>query len=182
MGESKRRKNIDPKYGKSKFKMKASRSERIKAEKLYNEGNVKARIGMFEVALSMYEQAISLDRSNPMYFNNRAATLKRLGRLDEAIQQYQEITLEFPEYGKAFLSVGSTNIEIGDYQAAVSAYQKFHSAFKCGKFDFNPIWGGVNQTVEGSDLLQTALLTSINYLSIAHQKLAIQAFQEAINE
>lgn len=130
-------------------------SDRLKVETLYKEGNISARLGKFEFALSLYEQAISLDRSNPMYFNNRAATLKRLGRLQEAISQYKQITSEFPEYGKAFLSIGSTSIEIGDYQSAVSAYQKFYSAFKDGKFNFNPIVGGVNQTVQGKDLLQT---------------------------
>jgi tetratricopeptide (TPR) repeat protein len=160
----------------------ASFAQRAKAEKFYNEGNVNARLGMFEVALSMYDQAISLDRSNPMYFNNRAATLKRLGRLQDAIDQYEQITREFPDYGKAFLSIGSTSIEIGNYQSAVSAYQQFYSAFKNGKFTFNPILGGVSQAVEGDDLLQTALLTSINYLSPQQQNLAIQAFREAINE
>jgi len=153
----------------------------LKAEELYNEGNVNASFGKFEVALSMYEKAISFDRSNPMYFNNRAATLKRLERFEEAIDQYEEITRKFPQYGKAFLSIGSTNIEIGEYQAAVSAYREFDSAFRNGKFEFNPIVGGIDQTLQGSDLLQTVVLTSINYLSPNHQELAIQAFQAAIN-
>lgn len=157
-------------------------SERLKAEELYNEGNANAGLGEFEIALSMYEKAISFDRSNPMYFNNRAATLKRLERFKEAIDQYEEITREFPQYGKAFLSIGSTNIEIGEYQAAVSAYRKFDSAFRSGKFEFSPIVGGLDQTIQGGDLLQTVILTSINYLSPNHQELAIQAFQEAINE
>ena len=160
----------------------AGSEERLKAEQLYNEGNVNARLGMFEVALSMYDQAISLDRSNPMYFNNRAATLKRLGRFQDAINQYEQIANQFPEYGKVFLSIGSTNIEIGNYQAAVSAYKRFYTAFKKGKFIFNPILGGVSQAIQGDDLLETVLLTSINYLSPQQQNLAIQAFQEAINE
>lgn len=67
--------------------IKSKISERLKAEELYNEGNVNAGLGEFEVALSMYEKAISFDRSNPMYFNNRAATLKRLERFKEAIDQ-----------------------------------------------------------------------------------------------
>jgi len=156
-------------------------SEQVKAEGLYNDGNVKARLGMFDVALSYYDKAISLDSSNPMYFNNRAATLKRLGRLKEAIDQYEDISRRFPEYGKALLSIGSTSIEIDEYQAAVSAYRKFCTAYRNGNFEFKPILGGIDQTVEGADQLQTALLTSINYLSLAYQKLAIQAFEEATN-
>ena len=160
----------------------ANSEEMLKAEELYNKGNTNAKSGMFEVALSMYDQAISLDRSNPMYFNNRAATLKRLGRVQDALNQYEQIANEFPEYGKVFLSMGSTNIEIGNYESAVLAYQKFYTAFKEGKFTFNPIFGGVNQAVQKGNLLQEAFLTSINYLSPKQQNLASQAFKEAITE
>lgn len=161
---------------------KSNSKERLKAEELYNKGNINARSGMFQVALSMYDQAICLDPSNPMYFNNRAATLKRLGRFQDAINQYEQIANDFPEYGKVFLSIGSTNIEIGDYESAVLAYQKFYTAFKEGKFTFNSILGGVNQEIQGDNLLQTAFLTSINYLSQRQKTLANQAFQEAITK
>ncbi|OYD89605.1 hypothetical protein CDG77_18400 [Nostoc sp. 'Peltigera membranacea cyanobiont' 213] len=50
-------------------------------------------MGMFEDALSLYDRAIIIDDGNPMYYNNRAAALKRLGRLQEAIKQYEEIIL-----------------------------------------------------------------------------------------
>lgn len=50
-------------------------------------------MGMFEDALSLYDRAITIDDGNPMYYNNRAAALKRLGRLQEAIKQYEEIIL-----------------------------------------------------------------------------------------
>lgn len=156
-----------------------SYTDQAEAELLYNEGNVTARMGMFEDALSLYDQAITLDDGNPMYYNNRAATLKRLGRFQEAIKQYEEIVHKFPDYGKAFLSISSTCIETGNYQGAVSSYQRFLAAYKKGQFTFNPIWGGVNQSIYGESLLETALLTSINNLSVDQQRLAIQAFQEA---
>jgi tetratricopeptide (TPR) repeat protein len=156
-----------------------SYTDRVEAEVLYNQGNVNARIGMFEDALSLYDQAISLDDGNPMYYNNRAAALKRLCRFQEAIKQYEEIVQKFPDYGKAFLSISSTCIEVGNYQGAVSSYRRFLAAYKKGNFTFNPIWGGFNQSRYGEDLLETALFTSINYLSVDQQELAIQAFQEA---
>lgn len=155
---------------------------RLKAEELYDEGNSNARIGRFKVALSMYDQAICLDKSNPMYFNNRAATLKRLGRVQDAINQYEQIANKFPEYGKVFLSLGSTYIEIGDEKSAISSYMRFYTAFKEGNFTFNPIIGGVSQVVQGDDLLKSVFLTSINYLSPKQQNLASQAFKEAITE
>ena len=156
---------------------------KLKAEELYNQGNVNARNGMFEVAISLYEQAIAIDGSNPMHYNNRAACLKRLNRFKDAIKQYQDIIEKFPEYGKAFLSIGSTSIELEEYHHAVSAYSLFLSAHRRGQFTFNPIAGGVDQSIQGDNLLQTALLTSINYLSLQQQQLAIQAFKEAeINE
>ncbi|MCS7226312.1 MAG: tetratricopeptide repeat protein [Gloeomargarita sp. SKYB31] len=153
---------------------------KTRAAELYDRANVYARLGQFAEALSLYDAAIALDPSNPMYFNNRAATLKRLGRLPEAIRQYEQIASEFPEYGKVFLSIGSTCIEMGDYPSAVAAYKKFLMAFREGKFVFNPIVGGISQAVPGNDLLETAFLTSINYLSPSQQKLATRAFQEAI--
>jgi tetratricopeptide (TPR) repeat protein len=156
-----------------------SYTDQAEAELFYNEGNVSAKMGMFENALSLYDQAITLDDGNPMYYNNRAATPKRLGRFQEAIKQYEEIVHKFPDYGKAFLSISSTFIETGNYQGAVSSYRRFLDAYKKGQFTFNPIWGGVNQSTYGENLLETALFTSINYLSADQQGLAIQAFQEA---
>ncbi|MBN3925306.1 tetratricopeptide repeat protein [Nostoc sp. NMS4] len=156
-----------------------SYTDQAEAELFYNEGNVSAKMGMFENALSLYDQAITLDDGNPMYYNNRAATLKRLGRFQEAIKQYEEIVHKFPDYGKAFLSISSTCIETGNYQGAVSSYRRFIDAYNKGQFTFNPIWGGINQSMYGENLLETALLTSINYLSVDQQGLAIQAFQEA---
>ncbi|AFZ15158.1 Tetratricopeptide TPR_2 repeat-containing protein [Crinalium epipsammum PCC 9333] len=150
-----------------------------KAELLYYQGNVNARSGLFEDALSLYEQAIALDGNNPMYYNNRSAALKRLGRFQDAIKQYEEIVQKFPDYGKAFLSIASTSIETGDYQGAVSSYRRFFEAYKKGDFTFNPIVGGINQSVYGDDLLETALITSINYLSEEQKRLAMQAFVEA---
>jgi len=35
---------------------------------------------MFEEALTPYDEAIAIDCSNPMFFNNPASTLKRMGR------------------------------------------------------------------------------------------------------
>ena len=153
---------------------------KTKAEKLYNEGNLNARMGNVDVALSLYGQAIALDDSNPMYYNNSASSLKRLGRYQDAIRQYEVIVQKFPEYGKVFLSIASTNIELGEYQNAVVAYSRFFSAFKKGLFTFNPIIGGVDQAVEGDNLLQSVLITSINYLSPQQQDLALKAFTEAV--
>ncbi|MEG4329644.1 tetratricopeptide repeat protein [Microcoleus sp. herbarium5] len=152
-----------------------------KAELLYSQGNANARMGRFQDALYLYDQAIAVDGNKPMYYNNRAGTLKRLGRLQDAIKQYEEIIQKFPDYGKAFLSLGSTSIETGDYQGAISSYRRFLCAYEKGQFTFNPIVGGISQSVYGDDLLETALLTSINYLSEEQQRLAIQAFQEAHN-
>jgi tetratricopeptide (TPR) repeat protein len=156
-----------------------SYTDRAEAELLYNKANITARMGAFEDALSLYDQAITLDSINPMYYNNRAATLKRLGRFQEAIEQYEGILQKFPDYGKAFLSISSTCIEASDYQGAVSSYKHFLVAYHKGQFTFNPVMGGVNQSTYGENLLETVLLTSINYLPREQQRLAIKAFQEA---
>ena len=111
-----------------------------------------------------------------MYHNNRASSLKRVGRIEEAIEQYQNLIQEFTDYGKAYLSLASTYIEIGKYQEAVKSYRLFMRAYKEGRFNFNPVFAGINQTVNSHNILETVILTSINYLSHENKKLAIQAF------
>ncbi len=122
-------------------------TDQTEAELLYNQGNVSAKRGMFKNALSFYEQAIALDSTNPMFYNNRAATLKRLGRFKDAIKQYEEIIEKFPNYGKLFLSLGSTCIEINDYEKAVYNYRNFLCAYNEGKFTFNSIIGGIDENI-----------------------------------
>jgi tetratricopeptide (TPR) repeat protein len=150
-----------------------------RAEYLYAEGNMYARMGQVEVALNLYEAAIAIDDRNPMYYNNKAASLKRLGRMQAALEQYEQIATKFPEYGKVYLSMASTYIEVGNYQSAVKSYQSFLAAYKKGNFFFNPVVGGISQILYGDSEIETIVMTSINYLSSEEQEQALQAFQEA---
>ncbi len=153
----------------------------LEAEQLYSTGNIFASSGNFQQALNSYDQAIALDKSNPMYFNNRASTLKRLGRMQDALAQYHELVKLHPSYGKAYLSMASTHIELNAYLEAVNSYKKFLSAYESDEFSFNPILGGVNQAVKGQSELETILFTSINYLLLEQQEKAIKAFNEAMS-
>jgi small glutamine-rich tetratricopeptide repeat-containing protein alpha len=136
-----------------------SSADKVEAESLYDEGNVKARMRMFKDALSLYDKAISLDASNPMYFDNRALCLKRMGSVQEAINQYEKIVQSFPEYGNVFLSIGSTRIETGDYQGAVSAYARFYSACNKRQFDSRAFeLGAIDQLVYGQNIEETIIL------------------------
>lgn len=154
---------------------------KAEAEILYNQGNVAARMGMFENALLLYDRAITLDNSNPSFYNNRASTLKRLGRFQEALEQYESMIAKFPEYGKVYLCLASTYVEIQDYDSAVDSYQKFLTAYEQGKFIFNPVIGGTTRGLNyGKTILETTFLTSINYLSPSQAKMAMSAFNQAI--
>jgi tetratricopeptide (TPR) repeat protein len=152
------------------------------ANALYDLGNILGSTGQFEEALYQLDKAISIDNTNPMYYNNRAAALKRLGRINDALKQYREIIAKFPEYGKAYLSLASTHIEINNYQFSVNSYKDFITAYERGQFTFNPVVGGVSQILQGQNELETIIKTSINYLSSEQQKLALQAFNEACRE
>jgi len=88
----------------------------------------------------------------------------------------------FPNYGKVFLSMASTNIELNNYKEAVDAYRQFITAAKQGKFVFNPVVGGVDQTIPQDEFYETVVMTSINYLSPQKQELAAEAYQEASDE
>lgn len=154
---------------------------KAEADILYNQGNVAARMGMFENALLLYDRAITLDNSNPSFYNNRASTLKRLGRFQEALEQYESMIAKFPEYGKVYLCLASTYVEIQDYDSAVDYYQKFFTAYEQGKFIFNPVIGGnITGLHSGKSILETIFFTSINYLSPLQAKMAMLAFNQAI--
>jgi tetratricopeptide (TPR) repeat protein len=152
------------------------------AEQLYNTGNTLAMSGHYQEALKSYDQAIALNKSNPMYFNNRASTLKRLGRMQDALTQYHELIKLRPSYGKAHLSMASTYVELNVYSGAVNSYKRFLLAYKSGLFSFNSIVGGKNQIVQGKSELETILFSSINYLLPEQQERAIEAFNEAISQ
>ena len=96
-------------------------NSKLEAEVCYNHGNRLASQGQLKEALSAYEVAITLDGHAPMYCNNRAAILKRLGRVEEAVEQYRRIISDFPDYGKAHLSIASTEIELKNYTAIYAA-------------------------------------------------------------
>ncbi len=157
---------------------------KVEAERLYDQGNVSQRMGLFDEALNFYDQAIALDGSNPMYYNNRAATLKRLGRIQGAIKQYQDIVDKFPDYGKVFLSLANTYIESDNCEEALDNYQYFLNAYRKGQFTFNPIMGGIDQSknIYGKNILEVIFMTSINYLDNPKKKLAVNLFNRVLQE
>jgi tetratricopeptide (TPR) repeat protein len=156
---------------------------KLEAEICYNHGNVLASQGNWKEALDSYDLAIKLDLSNPTYYNNRAGTLKRLGRVQEAIQQYGRIIANFPSYGKAYLSIASTAVELNDSVFAVLCYEKFIVAYKHQDFVYHNFWGGIDrsQAMYGKSDLWVIFLSSINYLKKLEKIQAIKDFQTALS-
>ncbi|AFY73528.1 tetratricopeptide repeat protein [Synechococcus sp. PCC 7502] len=159
-------------------------TNKAEASNLYNQANVCVSLGDFTRALSYYSQAIALDRNEPTYYNNYASTLKRVGRLSEALQVYTNLTQLFPKYTKASLSLASSYIEAGMNEESISAYKIFLSGYKNGNFVFNPIVGGIDQSKSlfGNNALEIAFLNSINYLNKERKILAIKSYNYALNQ
>ena len=158
-------------------------NSRLEAEVCYNHGNFLASQEKLEEALSAYELAITLDGHVPMYYNNRAAILKRLGRVEEAVKQYRRIISDFPDYGKAHLSIASTEIELKNYIASECSYKNFIAAYMAGHFEFISRWGGIDrsQALYGKDKLEIIFLSSISYLKKSLIIQAIKSFNESLN-
>jgi tetratricopeptide (TPR) repeat protein len=168
---------MDKKNKQNKLKMK------VKADKLYNQGNIYSRLHQYEKALEFHNKAIAIYK-DPKYYNNRAATYKRLGLFQEAINDYDLLITEFPKYAKGYLSLASTYIEFNQYEKAIEFYKSFYKLYQNGFFQFNPIHGAVDQSTKGKSEIETIFLTSINYLFVHEPelaKLAVEAFKQATN-
>lgn len=76
-------------------------------EELKRIGNECYKSGNFSEALTLYEKAIALSPSNAAYHFNRAAALRGLKRLFEAVRECEEAIRLDPWYVRAHHRLGS---------------------------------------------------------------------------
>eukprot|EP01133_Synstelium_polycarpum_P015616 gene15616-18556_t len=94
------------------------------AEKLKMEGNTKLSSHDYQGALDCYTRAIAYDGTNAIYYANRSSAYSNLKKYQEASQDADEAIKRNPGYGKAYFRLGSAKVSLGEYQAAVDAYNK----------------------------------------------------------
>ena len=97
-------------------------------------GVVYSGLGKYNLAIQQYQKAASLS-TNPIYYVNSGDSFRALGKLDEAIQNFQmglkaatEAGSDPTEYqrslGLAFNDLGVSHYVTGDQEKALQAYRK----------------------------------------------------------
>lgn len=93
------------------------------AESLKNEGNRLMKEEKYQEALNMYNKAISLDATNPVFYCNRAAAFSRLGDYYRAAEDCKMSLKYDPNYSKAYGRLGLAYSKMNKHELALEAYQ-----------------------------------------------------------
>jgi small glutamine-rich tetratricopeptide repeat-containing protein alpha len=94
------------------------------AEELKKDGNKLLAAKDYEGALKKYSEAIALDNTNAVYFANRAAAYSQAGKHDLAAKDAKQALHVNPDYSKAYSRLGHAEFCLGNYQEAITAYEK----------------------------------------------------------
>ena len=78
----------------------------------------------FPEALEQLNAVLAEDGDNPAQKNLKAAALGRVGGYDEAISLYQELTEQFPDHAKLWMSYGHMLKTVGNQNGCVAAYRR----------------------------------------------------------
>jgi tetratricopeptide (TPR) repeat protein len=94
----------------------------------YNRAQVKAKLDKLEEAVLDYAQALAQNMTSPEYiFNsnfNRGNCLRRLGRLDESIDDLKKAVSIKPENPSAHNNLGLSHFEKEEYEEALNEFTK----------------------------------------------------------
>ncbi|KAI7687293.1 Small glutamine-rich tetratricopeptide repeat-containing protein beta [Sarcoptes scabiei] len=105
-------------------KKEISAEEKIKANELKNQGNEFMESGQFANAVDAYTKAIEIDKTNPIYYCNRAAAHNKLNNYQASLND-SELAIQIdPTYSKAYCRMGLAYINLNDPLRARDAYKK----------------------------------------------------------
>ncbi|CAG8443331.1 12337_t:CDS:10 [Acaulospora morrowiae] len=105
-------------------KIELSEEQKQKAEELKGAGNRKVAEKDYKAAIQLYDEAISINGNNAVYYANRAAAYSQLGQHDKAIEDATKSSQIDPSYSKSYSRLGHAYFSIGKYNEAVEAYEK----------------------------------------------------------
>ena len=83
------------------------------------------QVGYWRNSVSLYEHAIAVTEGNYLAHNNLGVVLKGQGRIDEAIEHWQEALRIFPRYRDAIINLGGALADKGRYDEAIRYYKDF---------------------------------------------------------
>jgi tetratricopeptide (TPR) repeat protein len=93
-------------------------------DSLHLRGLLAYQQGQCGLALTLIQQAISLDSQKPHYFFNHALVLEKEERWNEAISAYQEAIRLNPHYVEALSNIGNVYRRQRQWSQAIAAYEK----------------------------------------------------------
>lgn len=78
----------------------------------------------YQEALNMYNKAITLDATNPVFYCNRAAAFSRIGDYNRAAEDCKMSLKYDPKYSKAYGRLGLAYSKMNKHELALDAYKK----------------------------------------------------------
>ena len=102
----------------------ADKSDRAKAQQLFNQGNSRLEKGAYAEAVALFEQAIELDPSHAESFNNLGASLPHVGRHEEAEQCFRQAISIKPNYADPYSNLGILLKSKTQFAAAEAALRR----------------------------------------------------------
>ena len=102
---------------------KAIAADRTYADAYVNLGNIFVRAGKYDEGITLFEQAIKLDASDPAdpYFNMGIALYYK-GDLLKALECFQAAIRYSPSYANAYYNMGYVFLDLGDNEAAMESF------------------------------------------------------------
>lgn len=107
------------------------RAIKKRASDAKDRGNALYKERKFSEALAAYDEARSIDPSNIMFLNNKAAVYIEMGETDTAIALCEEalelaktVRASFEDKAKVYQRIGGAHLKKNDLRAAIAAYNK----------------------------------------------------------
>lgn len=95
-----------------------------KAERFKEDGDAAFGDGKYQRALDLYSEALKIDLANPVYWCNRAAAFRGLGKCDYAESDAYYSTQFDPMYAEAWSQLGAARLGRGLGKRAKEAFQR----------------------------------------------------------
>ncbi|KAG6837865.1 hypothetical protein H0H93_013018 [Arthromyces matolae] len=97
--------------------------EKAQADAHKQRGNSLMSVEKYDEAIQAYDQAVSLDPSNPIYYSNRAAAYSNKGDHLAAVGDADKAISLDSKFIKAYHRLGHAYFSLGDFEKSAEAYQ-----------------------------------------------------------
>jgi protein O-mannosyl-transferase len=82
------------------------------------------QVSYWNNSFTLFSHAIDVTKNNYIAYNNRGAACNRLGRYQDAIEEYKQSIKIMPNYADAYFNLGIAYGELGDRQNEINAYKQ----------------------------------------------------------